>query len=330
MTVGPAQGATAGGPPSVSVQVPDGWKKLSSSGRQFRDAEFQVTGEPDTDCYLTLGVGGGAAGNLGRWFGQFGRSDVPTVSSLPAIELAGKPARLVALEGAMGGKDDWAALIAFFADGAQVTSLKFTGPRAVVQQHRDGFLALARAIKLGGSSGGGARQAPPIQPGAQMPADHPGAAHPGGGAAAPAPVANDGPFTADVPSGWQAKAGKPMHHTFGEAGEVYISMLGSNLGQAIGIWRGEFVEFQGAPPPSEADLAALPNVQFLGDDAVLLDVKGHYKGMSGKEIAAGRMLVAARFDGGTLTFCKLIGTAGDVEAQRDAFLAFLGSVRRNQ
>ena len=173
MSVGaarPAGGEAGAGAPSVTVQVPDGWKQLPPSGRQFRDAEFQVAGQPDTECYLTLGVGGGAAGNLGRWYGQFGRSDVPSVESLPAIELAGKPARLVALDGAMGGKADWATLIAFFAQGQQVTSLKFTGPRAVVQQHRDGFLALARSIQLGSGAGSGAgagsgqRQAPPIPP----------------------------------------------------------------------------------------------------------------------------------------------------------------------
>ena len=41
-----------------------------------------------------------------------------------------------------------------------------------------------------------------------------------------------------------------------------------------------------------------------------------------------RMLLAARADGGTITFCKLVGTAADVATQVDAFRAFCGSVRR--
>ena len=86
----------------------------------------------------------------------------------------------------------------------------------------------------------------------------------------------------------------------------------------------------GPGPMSDADFAALTKVAFLGEDSVLLDLGGDFRSMSGKQIQGARMLVAARSEGNTILFAKLVGAAAEVEKQQDSFRAFGASVRRAQ
>jgi hypothetical protein len=315
------------GPKAWTGDTPDGWESLPAQPARFRNAVWRVAGQPDTDIYFTAGVGGGVAGNLKRWYtDQFGIAEVPAVEALPVVEIAGRAGRLAEMTGTFNGnKPGWAARIAFYANGDQVSSLKFTGPESVVAANGDKFLLLAKSLRSASPSPDA--KAPPIDPGQPLPADHPpaqGAPHGGAGAAAPAPSA---PFTAAPPAGWTAKAGsqRPLHHTFGGDGEVYVSTMGGGgLKPMLDIWRGE-MELQ---PLSDAEFAALPKVAFLGEDSVLLDLSGNFRSMSGKQIQGARMLVAARLDNGAITFAKLVGPAADVAAQLAAFQQFCGSVRR--
>ena len=246
-----------------------------------------------------------------RWFKQFGIEEVPAMESLPVVELAGRPGRLAELKGTFKGKPGQAALIAFVAMGEQVMSFKFTGPESVVVGNKDKFLALAKSLRPDAGSGA---KAPPIDPGQPLP---PGHAPTNGGTQAP----GASPFSATIPAGWTAKAGssKPLHHSFGKDGEVYVSQLGGTLKSTLDIWQ--------KTPLGDAEFEALPKIAFLGEDAVLLDLSGDMSGMT-RKIAGARLLVAARLDGGTITFAKLAGTAGEVAAQADNFRAFCGSVRR--
>ncbi len=306
--------------------TPVGFESLPAVPAKFRDAVWRIAGEPNTDIYLTASVGGGTVGNLTRWYTeQFAIETVPTMEALPVVELAGRAGRLVELKGTFNrDKPGWAALIAFHAQGEQVMSLKFTGPEPVVMGNKDKFLALAKSLRSATASPD--PKAPAIDPGQSMPANHPATgAPPTAGNKTPHAVAPT-PFTATVPTGWTAKAGsaKPLHHTFGSDGEVYVSQLGGTLKGSLDIWRGELQQ----QPMAEADVAALPKVAFLGDDSVLLDLAGDFRSMTGKQIQGARMLVAARLDGGTITFVKLVGVAADVEAQVGAFRQFCGSVRR--
>ena len=124
----PQMGAT-GGQKQVVATTPSGWEELPPNPQRFRNAVWRVAGQPSTDCYLTIGVGGGVQGNLGRWYrNQFGKTEVPALEALPVVRFADRPGRLAEIEGTFGGKQEQAALIAFFHEGQQVTSLKFTGP----------------------------------------------------------------------------------------------------------------------------------------------------------------------------------------------------------
>lgn len=333
-------GGAAGGEKVWVGDTPAGF--VTKPPARFRDAVWAIPAAPDADIYFTAGVGGGVTGNLTRWYrDQFGLGEVPAPEALPVVELAGKPARLAELRGTFNGKQaNWAALIAFYAEGEQVSSLKFTGPQAVVEAHRDAFLALAKSLRSASPSPDA--KAPPIEPGQPMPPGHPpvpgSSPQPssphnpesphGAGSPHAAPAAGAAPFTATAPAGWTAKTGtpRPLHHTFGADGEVYVSQLGGSLQQNLDIWRREMGQTTAL---SAADVEALPKVAFLGEDSVWLDLSGDLQGMT-RQLKGARMLLAARTDGGTTTFAKLVGSAATVEGQVEAFRQFLGSVRRAQ
>jgi hypothetical protein len=304
--------------------TPSGWEALPAQPARFRDLLWRVEGEPDTECYLSASQRlGPLAANMSRWYGQFAISEVAAVESLPVIELAGKPGRLLELVGTFNGKADQAMLLAFRADGGELTmTLKFTGPSAIVQQHEDGFLELAKSLRS--SSGSPMPNAPPIERGAQMPEGHPPV--PGDQTRDTSTAPASGPFAADLPAGWTpvANSGRLLHCAFGTDGEVYVSQLGGTLRQSFDIWRGEM----GQDPMTDADFAAMPKVAMLGTEGMLMDVGGDFRSMGGKQIPGARMLVAASEQGGSITFAKLVGTSAVVETQRAAFLAFCKSMRR--
>lgn len=309
----PAQPAAT----SVRSITPEGWEQLPANPQRFRNAVWRVAGDPQTDCYLTIGVGGGVKSNLERWYvQQFGKAAAPSAGELPSIEFCGRRGRLVDISGAMQGKQGWAAFIAFFSDGDRVTSLKFTGPQPVLSAQRDAFLSLAASLRLeAGGAAPNAVTAKPVQPGQSLPPNH-----------APVGRQAQAAFTATAPTGWVAKADsrRLLHYTFGSNSEVYISQLGGDLRPMLDIWRGELQ----LDTMSEADFEELPRAAFLGEDAVLMDLQGDWRGMTGAQIAGARLVVVARLDGDAITFCKMVGPSAEVSAQVDAFVRFCGSVRK--
>ena len=329
----PATGGTGQkGPKQVVASVPNGWEELPPAPARFRNAVWRIKDEPTTDIYLTIAVGGGVPGNLRRWYAdQFGKSVVPAVEALPPIDLADRPGRLVEVEGTFAGKQDWAALIAFYNEGSAVTSLKFTGPKRIVAANKKEFLMLAKSIRFAAQSPN--PKAPPIRAGQALPEDHqpvgPGGNSPAAGAN---PTETASPFTATTPEGWTKVDGRRiLSHTFGSGSELYISQLGGALRQSLDIWRGEVsVGGKRLSPLTDEEYNALPKALFLGDDAVMMDLAGAFQGMTGDQIESARLLVAARLDGTTITFCKLVGPQSEVDAQRAAFVQFCGSVRRTQ
>jgi len=129
--------------------TPSGWDELPPQPDRFRDLLWRIAGNQDTECYLSTGVGGGVPNNMTRWYSkQFGIADVPKPEALPEVEIAGRPGRLVELAGTYNEKPGMAMLLAFFADGAQLTTLKLTGPEAIVKQNREPFLALAKSLRM--------------------------------------------------------------------------------------------------------------------------------------------------------------------------------------
>jgi hypothetical protein len=331
-----AQGGGASGEKVWSGTTPAGWEPQPAQPSRFRDAVWRVAGNADTECYLTASASGPIGSNLDRWYKQFGITPVPALESLPLVELAGRPARLAEIRGSFQGREGaakagWATLVAFVpANDVVAMSLRMTGPDAVVTANKDAFVALAKTLRSATASPD--KAAPPIEPGAKVPANHPAIPGREGDKQQPSaphgqtPAPGPSPFTATIPAGWTAKAGsqRALHHTFGSDGEVYVSQLGGTLQQNFGIWCMEM----GQPQLNEAAIAALAKQPFLDGEGVLLDQSGNFQNMAGKKIAGARMLVAARQEGGSLTFAKLVGPAAEVAAQVEAFQKFCASLRR--
>lgn len=293
-------------PDSWSGTTPSGWEEQAADPQRFRDRQWRVTGNADTDCYLTVAVRGGVQGNMDRWYSQFGLEGQPA-DGLPTVAFAGGEGRLLVLTGSYRGAPGMTMLVVFRSNGATVMSLKFVAPEAVAKEQREAFLALAASLQPGGAPGAG-----------NAAGGNPAGGDPHG------PVAD--PFTATVPPDWKPKpSNKSQHHTFGTDGEVYVSELSGPLQQMTDVWR----ESMGHKPLTNVEFAALPNCEMLGPDALWIDVSGDLRKMTGATLENARTIVAVRSDNGVITFAKLVGPAAEVEAQVEAFRAFCASLRRD-
>lgn len=146
---------------------------------------------------------------------------------------------------------------------------------------------------------------------------------PGGGM-----PAGGGRFAWDLPPGWlETKAPPATLAAFAMEEHVdtrmTLSVAGGALEDNVQRWRRQM----GVEPASAAELGDLPHVEVLGAPAVLVDVRGTFRGMSGPSIAGARLLGIIVPQGGQSVFLKLIGPAEEVEAEREAFLAFAKSLR---
>jgi hypothetical protein len=330
MSAPQGRGDAGGGAVAFAATTPAGWEQLPP--KQFRDLRWRVAGQEANECWFTAGVGGGLQANLTRWYSQAGRQDVQPAESMPLVELAGRPARLLELEGTIDGKPEQGMLVAFAVEGDMVTTLKMTGPKALVAVQKESMLAVAKSIRPAqpgevkpppAAKDAGTGQAPPPARGAGDPHGDP---HGGLGLPPGHGGPTAAPFTATIPAGWTAKAGSPraLHHAFGQGGEVYVAQLGGTIKPMLDMWRGEV----SLPALSDAEFTALPKVPMLGGDAVLLDQRGDLRSMTGAEVKGARVLIAVHLGGGTVTFAKLFGRAEDVEAQVEPFKAFCASLRR--
>lgn len=335
------RGSSGGGgssAPAYQAPTPAGWTELPPNPSTFRHMLWQVGGSPETECYLTVAVGGGRDANLNRWVSsQFGQAALTheQVEALPVHQLMGKPAKLVELQGTFqgrsGAKNDYAMLGLISAEGDRVDTLKLTGPAAIVLREKESFLRVAAAIEPKQASATGpaaepqpsAPQQPQSQPQQQMPKDatHAGAVPP----AAPQQGFNE--FAASVvPAGWQSQQGTGMRllrYQAGEKTEAYLGRIGGDLAALLDVWRGEM----GLQAMTEAERAALPKVPMLGSEAVLLELQGEWRGMSG-ELKDAAMLVAAQKQGTGVVFAKMVGPATTVAAQKASFLAFCAGLEQ--
>jgi hypothetical protein len=158
----------------------------------------------------------------------------------------------------------------------------------------------------------------------------------------PAPAANPGALPAggaegvllewDLPAGWSElptssfrQANFRLPGT--EKAECYLSLLGGEAGgleSNITRWRSQI----SLPPLTAAEAAALPHVQLLGRDGVVVDFAGTWKGMSGTENEPGSRLVGIlQVDASGSAFFKMYGPDARIAAEKEHFLALAHSLR---
>ncbi len=291
-------------PGNVSYEAPAGWQELPP--RQFRDVNLLVRGNPDAECYLTLGVSGSVADNLNRWRQQMGQSSlsVEELRALPIRPFLGTDAALLEVEGSFtprgGESKDGYLLIGLLAvlEG-RVATLKMTGPADLLREERSAFLALADSIYLGG-----------------------GQPKPSGG--------TTGPVVSKwrAPEEWQKAADRPMRevtYRIGQQTECYVSVLGGD-GGGLRPNFDRWCSQMGRQPLTDEEIASLPTVSMLGTSGLMARLGGSYTGMGGEKIEDAAMLVVACFLADRAVFVKMIGPADEVDANRAEFEQFCSSM----
>lgn len=148
----------------LAYAVPEGWLAETPSS-SMRKAQYSLpSGEPDVTGEVTLfhfgpGGGGGVEANLRRWAGQFqqpdgsdpmkkAETDQMQVGDLrvSTIEVDGR--YVSAMPGAPAYNEaDWRLFGAVVEGPGGPWFFKGVGPKAVIEQHRDGFLAMIRSAK---------------------------------------------------------------------------------------------------------------------------------------------------------------------------------------
>lgn len=275
--------------------TPPGWNELTPTS--MRAANFRPGASAEAECYLTLlaGDAGGLAANVNRWRGQLGlaaeRADV--LAALPRVPFLGAQGQLVEFSGTWRGMDgkasrtEWSLLGVLLVDPRGSAFLKMTGPRAVIEQERANFLALAESF-------------------------HDGEAPPGASA-------NDG-MAYELPTGW-TRAPDRQSRAFGfyvddehDDVQCYVTRLGGDAGGAlanVNRWRNQI----GLEAIDGDELARAPAVRFAGRDAILIEADGPKASLLGA-LACG--------PAGSV-FVKLVGPPERVHRQRSAFLSFCES-----
>lgn len=135
-----------------------------------------------------------------------------------------------------------------------------------------------------------------------------------------------------TPAGWSELPPTSMRSpNFRVAGdehaECYLTTLsgeGGGLAANLDRWRGQMSQ----PPFSPAEIDALPRVQWLGQQAVFVQIDGTWTGMGGSEDASDYRLVGALLvTPSSSRFLKMIGPRDLIARETDAFHGLLASFR---
>ena len=294
--------------PRFEWTTPAGWEEKAPS--QMRNADFRITRDPETECYLSVlpGGAGGVGANVNRWRKQMGLEPLPPASlaALPQESLLEETAFLVDLEGTYVGmgqgepKPGYRMLGLVAEQPGQTVFLKMTGPGATVVEERARFFELAKSFR--------AVAAPP-----------------------PRAPEGDGTLAWTAPAEWEQRPDQQMRVvTFAPRGatgtECYVTILSGPAGGVeanLNRWRDQM----GQPRLGPADLAALRTVQVLGHDAKLIEVNGNYTDMQGNKVEKAALLgIVCPLEGALLTV-KMTGPSDVIAQEKDRFLAFCGSLR---
>lgn len=291
-----------------TAPTPEGWRELPPQPAMFKDLDYEVAGDPDASCYLTASVGGGVEGNIARWYGQLGQRLTAAVTDLPQHELMDGPARLVEIEGTFKGQPDFKLLGLIAGEGGECTTLKLTGPRALVEAERERFLELARGIRPKATTA------------------------PGGPAGAGDAPARDELSAWQAPEGWQSvPSASPMRlltYKIGENTECSVLLLGGDGGGVrlnLDRWQGQL----GLAPLTDEEFSALPEIPLLGENVRLLERRGPFSdAMTQRSFDDAVFLGVAVVNSAGAFFVKLTGPHAEAQTLRQEFIDFCASLRR--
>ncbi|MBX7258748.1 MAG: hypothetical protein K1Y02_20470 [Candidatus Hydrogenedentes bacterium] len=300
--------------------VPQGWTEQSPD--QIRMINLRPAGDAKTECYVSV-LGGGVDANVNRWRKQMSLPDF-TAEELAALvkkPLLGESATYVEFEGSYVGmgsdpQPDYKLLGMVLPVGGNAVFIKMVGPKSVVEAEKAGFDAFCASLQMR-VEGEDTASAP---------------AQAASSETASGAEGNES-FTWSSPGGWRKSADKPMRivtYTGGLDGEVecYASVFPDNAGGVeanVNRWAKQINH----TPMTAEEIAALPKITMLGQEASLLELEGDFSdSMSGKQIQGAVLFgVIARVPEGSL-FVKMVGPASAARAQKQNFLAFCQSFKQ--
>ena len=300
-------------PRGYTAPTPAGWRELPPEPGRFKDLLFAVGDGDAVTCYLTASVGGGLDGNVARWYTQFGQTLEVRANTLPQHPLMGQVGHLVELEGSFRGEPDMMLLGLIAGTGDRCTTLKMTGPSAVVRTERARFLELAEQIK---PLEGAAEPEQPAAEEAEEPADD--------------EVRGLSSFT--TPEGWRrvrsSSSMRLLSYKMGEQTECSVIALGGDGGGLLpnlNRWRGQV----GHPEIAEEDLASMEQVQVFGAATPLLELRGEFSdAMTRRSFDDAFFLGVVAVQPQQAFFVKLTGPYEEAQPHRQAFIEFCASLER--
>ncbi len=142
----------------------------------------------------------------------------------------------------------------------------------------------------------------------------------------------EGAFSWTAPASWQKAPDRSMREvTFLAAPNVecYVSIFGKAAGDVeanVNRWRSQMEQ---EPLPPEA-IQALPLLDVLGRPSPLVEIEGSFTPMGGETITEAMFFaVLCPLDDATV-FVKMTGPAEAVRPERDRFVTFCESLRREK
>jgi hypothetical protein len=320
-------GAQAKSQQHLAWDLPSGWVERPAT--QMRLANFQVAGNSEAECYLTLlgGDGGGMAANINRWRSQLGLEplDAAAVDQLPKAKFMSDMAALIDFEGTysgMGGGDGrpgWRMLGLLLVEPQGSAFFKATGPAALLAAERENFLKLAASLRIESAA------VAPVDTAVASPASAPDTPKEMAGNI---PTASAEDLAWEKPAGWREGPKKPMraaNYLVGPdpAAECYITILPGESGGLranINRWRDQL----GASDLSQEEVDALTRIPMLGGIGRLLEIDG-VGGMAGR-----KMIAALSVSAGRSVFVRLTGPKELLESERENFRTFAASIQERK
>lgn len=138
----------------LEYDLPEGWQRAEDRPMRI----FNFTVGDGGSCYLSQ-AGGSTLQNINRWRGQLGAAPIAAaeIEKLPVVPILGADAVVIEVAGDFAGgmgseKIDDAMLIGAIAE-VRGTALfvKMLGPKRVIAEQRDRFLAFCRSLRTKGT-----------------------------------------------------------------------------------------------------------------------------------------------------------------------------------
>ncbi|GMV92949.1 MAG: hypothetical protein AMXMBFR82_27270 [Candidatus Hydrogenedentota bacterium] len=137
-------------------------------------------------------------------------------------------------------------------------------------------------------------------------------------------------YTWDAPDSWQELPSTPNRSANFKVdpeadAECYLTVLsgtGGGVEANVNRWRAQLT----LEPVAAAELAEYPTVQVLGQDALLVEFEGAYKGMGDEAQDGYKLLGLILEDRGHAVFVKMTGPAAVVDREKENFLSFAESL----